>query len=126
MGKGSEVGLVFGALGVVNAVSHIIAPGIYAAIYGLTVATYPKAMFVMTAVLLYIGVALLARVRPYIHVPPAEAEEGVSPCQLDDNAGIEEEGEGSNAQFRRRSRSRENTYDDHPRQLVTVLSITGE
>ena len=25
MGKGSEVGLVFGALGVVNAVSHIIA-----------------------------------------------------------------------------------------------------
>ena len=84
-------------------------------------------MFVMTAVLLYIGVALLARVRPYIHVPPAD-EEGVSPCQSDDNTDIEEAGEGSNAQFRRRSQSRENTYDDHPRQLATatVLSITEE
>jgi hypothetical protein len=83
-------------------------------------------MFVMTAVLLYIGVALLARVRPYIHVPPAEAEEGVSPYQSDDNTEVEEAGEGSDAQFRSRSRSRENTYDDHPRQLATVLSITEE
>ena len=80
----------------------------------------------MTAVLLYIGVALLARVRPYIHVPPAD-EEGVS-CQSDDNTDIEEAEEGSNTQFRSRSRSRENTYDDHPRQLATatVLSITEE
>ncbi|KAI0268599.1 major facilitator superfamily domain-containing protein [Gloeopeniophorella convolvens] len=74
MGKGNEVGLVFGALGLANAVSHIIAPGIYAAIYGATVATYPKAMFVMSAFLLYVAVSLLGGVRPYIHLPPAEPE----------------------------------------------------
>ncbi|KAF8271276.1 major facilitator superfamily domain-containing protein [Lactarius quietus] len=125
MGKGDEVGLVFGALGIVNAVSHIIAPGVYAAIYATTVATYPKAMFVMSAVMLYIGVALLARVQPNIHVPSAEPEGGLSPRPSVDNTGFEDDaGEGSDAQFRSRSRTGgENAFDDPRRQLATTLAV---
>jgi hypothetical protein len=97
MGRGNEMGLVFGALGLVNAVSHIVAvrtrlklpqldrladicavvysqPGTYAAIYGATVAAFPKAMFITSAILLYIAVSLLTRIRPNIHIPLAEPE----------------------------------------------------
>jgi len=126
MGKGSEVGLVFGTLGLANAVSHIVAPGIYAAIYGSTVATFPKAMFIMSAVMLYIAVALLARVRPNIHVPSAEPEGGVSPRQSHDSTEAEEAGEGSDTQVRSRSRSDESGYDHHQRILATTLSISED
>ncbi|KAH8995633.1 major facilitator superfamily domain-containing protein [Lactarius akahatsu] len=119
MGKGNEVGLVFGALGLVNAVSHIVAPGIYAAIYGKTVATFPKAMFVMSAVMLYIAVTLLARVRPFIHVPPAELEGGVTPRQSHDNTEVEEPGEEPDAQVRSRSQSSEPDYPPLRRQIAT-------
>ncbi|KAI9461197.1 major facilitator superfamily domain-containing protein [Lactarius psammicola] len=126
MGKGNEVGLVFGALGLVNAVSHIVAPGIYAAIYGTTVATFPKAMFVMSAVMLYIAVTLLVRVRPNIHVPPAEPEGGVAPHQSHDNTGVEEAGEGSDARGRSRSRSGEPDHDTLRRQMATQLSMSKD
>ena len=66
----------------------------------------------MTAVMLSIGVTLLARVRPNIHVPPADPEGGVSPRQSNDNTEVEEAREGLDAQFRSRSRSDENVYDD--------------
>jgi hypothetical protein len=49
-------------------------PGTYAAIYGATVANFPKAMFVTSAILLYMAVSLLARMRPNIHIPPVELE----------------------------------------------------
>lgn len=81
-------------------------------------------MFVMTAVLLYIGVALLARVRPNIHVLPTEPEEGDSPRQSDDNTETERARESSDIQFRSRSRSRDNTYDVPRMQLATALTIT--
>lgn len=97
MGRANEMGLVFGALGLSNAVSHIIAvrtrvmlplfdrlsnywafvraqPGSYATLYGATVATFPKAMFVMSAVLLYVAVSLLAWIQPNIHIWSGEPE----------------------------------------------------
>ena len=83
-------------------------------------------MFVMTAVLLYIGVALLARVRPNIHNLPAEPEEGDSPRQSDDSTEIERAREGSDVQFRSQSRSRDNAYDVPRMQLATALSITED
>jgi hypothetical protein len=83
-------------------------------------------MFVMTAVLLFIGVALLVRVRPNIHNLPAEPEGGLSPRQSEDRTGIERAGEGSDAQFRSRSRSRDDAYDDARMQLATTLSITED
>ena len=81
-------------------------------------------MFIMSAVMLYITVALLARVRPYIHVPPAEPEGGVSPRQSHDNTNAEEAGEGSDAQVRSRTRSGVSDYDDLQKNLVTTLSIS--
>ncbi|KAH9956889.1 major facilitator superfamily domain-containing protein [Russula dissimulans] len=106
MGKGNEMGLVFGALGLSNAVSHIVAPGTYAAIYGATVATYPKTMFLVSAVLLYISVSLLARVRPNIHVPPLEPESTTTPLTLEENDSTGGS-ESSPVDIRSRSRDRE-------------------
>jgi len=91
MGKGNEMGLVFGALGLSNAISHIVAPGTYAAIYGATVATFPKAMFAVSAALLYICVSLLARMRPSIHISPAEPESAIA---LPASEEVEEAGVG--------------------------------
>jgi hypothetical protein len=101
MGKGNEMGLVFGALGFSSAISHIVAvrpyskldlldrpanslafidsqPGTYAAIYGATVSTFPKAMFVVSAALLYIAVSVVACMRPSIHIPQAEPESAIA------------------------------------------------
>ncbi|KAH9045078.1 hypothetical protein EDB84DRAFT_1469066 [Lactarius hengduanensis] len=113
MGKGNEVGLVFGALGLVNAPWHIRSD------LRETVATFPKAMFVMSAVMLYIAVTLLARVRPFIHVPPAELEGGVTPRQSHDNTEVEEPGEEPETQVRSQSQSSEPDYPPLRRQIVT-------
>jgi len=83
----------------------------------------------MTAVLLYIGVALLARVRPNIYILPAEPEGGDSPRQSDDDTEVERAREGSDVQnvlFRSRSRSRDSAYHVPPVQLTTKLSITED
>jgi hypothetical protein len=45
-------------------------------IYGATIADYPKTIFVMSAILLYTAVAMLCRIRPFIHVRPEEVEIG--------------------------------------------------
>ncbi|KAI0305500.1 major facilitator superfamily domain-containing protein [Multifurca ochricompacta] len=125
MGKGNEVGLVFGALGLVNAVSHIVAPGIYAAIYSATVATFPKAMFVISAGLLYITVVLLSRVRPNIHVLPAEPEGAVTPSVAHDDREVEGTRDGSHAQAQvlARSRNAEHNFDALQGASVTRLSM---
>lgn len=141
MGKGNEMGLVFGALGVANAVSHIVAvrlhpmpislglprssscdsqPGTYAIIYGATVAVFPKAMFVASAALLYIAVSLLARIRPNIHVPPAELESVITVAASEE---VEDVGEGSHVRVRSRSRSREPSNDALRAESVMLLSI---
>lgn len=142
MGKGDEMGLVFGALGVANAVSHIIAvrphhldlgclahlrtfvcsqPGTYAAIYGATVAAFPKAMFVVSAALLYITVSLLARIRPNIHVPTTELESTITVAASEE---VEDAGEeGSHVHVRNRSRSREPSNDALREEAVMLLSI---
>ncbi|THU91914.1 MFS general substrate transporter [Dendrothele bispora CBS 962.96] len=62
-GYSSEVGPLFGALAVVAAVAHIISPWLFALTYSSTAATYPKAVFVLAAALLYTAVALLATIR---------------------------------------------------------------
>jgi len=118
MGKGSEMGLVFGALGLSNAVSHIIAPGTYAAIYGSTVAAFPKAMFIVSSILLYIAVSLLARVRPNIHVPPAELESATTPLVSQE---VEDAEEGSHAQVR--DRSHHDEPEHHLLQRTPVISL---
>ncbi|KAF8499790.1 major facilitator superfamily domain-containing protein [Russula emetica] len=122
MGKGNEIGLVFGALGLANAVSHIVAPGTYAVIYGATVATFPKAMFIASAALLYIAVSLLARIRPNIHVPPAELESTITVAASEE---VEDAGEGSHVRVRNQSRGREpeNDSDALRRESVMLLAI---
>ncbi|KAI0320781.1 major facilitator superfamily domain-containing protein [Amylostereum chailletii] len=128
MGKGEELGLVFGALGVVNAVAHIVAPGIYAAIYGATVAEFPKAMFVMSAILLYTAVILLLGVRPYISVPPDDGE--YQPAPEDEDAVEEvEEGEESGASSGEGTRGRASLRDSHEaarRASINRVSISEE
>ena len=148
MGKGNEMGLVFGALGLANAVSHIVAvrlhpmppspglprssfifvfvcsqPGTYAAIYGATVANFPKAMFVASAVLLYIAVSLLARIRPNIHTPPGPPAELESTIAVAASEEVEDAGEGSRLHVRSRSRSREHEDDALRGESVMLLSI---
>jgi hypothetical protein len=65
------------------------------------VATFPKAMFVMSATLLYFAVLLLARMRPNIHVPPEEPERAISPTTSQEDSEVEGAGEGSHAQARK-------------------------
>ncbi|KAJ3893293.1 hypothetical protein GG344DRAFT_75175 [Lentinula edodes] len=62
-GRSSEVGSLFGALAVLSAIAHVISPTLYAVTYGTTVATFPKAIFVLAASLLGTAVVLLAFIR---------------------------------------------------------------
>ncbi|KAF5327010.1 hypothetical protein D9619_004881 [Psilocybe cf. subviscida] len=61
-GHSSEAGALFGAMGVLSAVGHIVSPSIYALTYGRTVASYPEAIFVLAAALLFAVVFFLSRV----------------------------------------------------------------
>ncbi|KAF5371313.1 hypothetical protein D9758_004202 [Tetrapyrgos nigripes] len=62
-GYSSEVGSLFGALAVVAAAAHVISPTLFAATYSSTVATFPQAIFVLAAALLFTAVLLLALIR---------------------------------------------------------------
>ncbi|KAJ3574175.1 hypothetical protein NP233_g1930 [Leucocoprinus birnbaumii] len=64
LGASDQAGALFGALGVLNSIAHIVSPTIYAATYGATVATFPQAIFVLAACLLFTIVVLLAGVWP--------------------------------------------------------------
>ncbi|KAF8968173.1 major facilitator superfamily domain-containing protein [Flammula alnicola] len=63
-GHGSEVGALFGAMGVLSAIGHIVSPYIYALTYGSSVANFPEAIFVLAACLLYAVVFFLSRISP--------------------------------------------------------------
>ncbi|KAJ6576528.1 major facilitator superfamily domain-containing protein [Mycena vulgaris] len=63
LGRGSETGRLFGAIGVLSAVAHSISPTIFAVTYSMTVSTYPKAIFCVAASLLLSAVLLLGRIR---------------------------------------------------------------
>ncbi|KAF8907370.1 major facilitator superfamily domain-containing protein [Gymnopilus junonius] len=63
-GRGSEVGALFGALGVLSAIGHIVSPSIYALTYGSSVAYYPEAIFALAACILYSVVFFLSRINP--------------------------------------------------------------
>ncbi|KAJ7227243.1 major facilitator superfamily domain-containing protein [Mycena pura] len=63
LGYSSEAGRLFGAVGVLNAVSHSISPAIYAVTYSMTVSTHPRTVFCVAAGLLLTAVALLGRIR---------------------------------------------------------------
>ncbi|KAI9507902.1 major facilitator superfamily domain-containing protein [Russula earlei] len=125
MGKGNEMGLVFGALGLLNAASHIVAPGTYAAIYGATVATFPKAMFIVSAALLYIAVSLLSRVRPDIHVPTLEPENTFLP-RASEYEYMGGTGEGSNTDVRNRSRDRESEHEHDALLTTSMISLATQ
>ncbi|KAI0048291.1 MFS general substrate transporter [Auriscalpium vulgare] len=129
MGKGGELGLVFGALGVVNAVAHIIAPGIYAAIYGATVANFPKMIFLMSALLLYSAVVMLLGIRPNINLRPEEPEAASSVYQ-DLPPSPEEATAGTEApEGNQRKRGRRHDRDpseDARRASVMRISVSEE
>jgi len=65
-------------------------------------------MFITSAILLYIAVSLLARMRPNIHIPPAEPESIIisPPSEEVEVAGI-----GRRGQVRSRSPDREHEHD---------------
>ncbi|KXN84727.1 hypothetical protein AN958_12154 [Leucoagaricus sp. SymC.cos] len=69
LGYSDEMGALFGALGVLNSIAHIISPTIFAATYGATVASFPQAIFVLSATLLFIIVILLIGVWPSSATP---------------------------------------------------------
>jgi hypothetical protein len=77
-------------------------------------------MFVASAALLYIAVSLLARIRPDIHVPPAELESAITVAASEE---VEDAGEGSHVHIRNRSRSREPSNDALRGESVMLLSI---
>ncbi|KAJ7066999.1 hypothetical protein C8F01DRAFT_1119920 [Mycena amicta] len=58
-----ESGRLFGAIGVLNAISHSISPGLFALTYSITVETHPKTIFVLAATLLCTSVFLLNFIR---------------------------------------------------------------
>jgi MFS family permease len=63
-GKG-EAGRLFGAISVIQALgSQIVGPGLFGFVYYKTVATFPRAIFVLTVVLMIISLILLALVHP--------------------------------------------------------------
>ena len=66
-------------------------PGIYAALYGATVASFPKAIFLLSAVLLYLAVCALMLVRSKINLTPGDGE--YAPAAQDEDAVVEEEEE---------------------------------
>lgn len=75
-------------------------------------------MFIISAVLLYIAVSLLARIRPNIHIPPAELEETATVPAPEE---VEDVGEGSH---QNRSRSRDGASEDNElRESVILLSV---
>ncbi|KAK7044959.1 major facilitator superfamily domain-containing protein [Favolaschia claudopus] len=63
LGHSSETGRLFGAVGVLDAIAHIMAPAFFAAIYGMTVGSYPKTIFVFAATFLLSSVLLLGGIR---------------------------------------------------------------
>ncbi|KAJ7773324.1 major facilitator superfamily domain-containing protein [Mycena metata] len=64
LGFGSETGRLFGAVGVLSAIGHIISPSIFAVTYSLTLSgPFPRTIFYVAASLLIAGVILLTRIR---------------------------------------------------------------
>nr|GAT60706.1 predicted protein [Mycena chlorophos] len=64
LGHGRESGKLFGAIGVLNAISHSFSPGLFAYVYAQTVAWSPKTVFLLAAALLYAGVGSLSAIKP--------------------------------------------------------------
>ncbi|KAF7336667.1 hypothetical protein MVEN_02101500 [Mycena venus] len=63
LGHSNETGRLFGAVGVLNAIAHSVAPGMFALTYSMTVSTYPKTIFCVAASLLFSSVILLGGIR---------------------------------------------------------------
>ncbi|KAF8520540.1 major facilitator superfamily domain-containing protein [Gautieria morchelliformis] len=62
---GGEVGKLFGAFSVMQAVaSMILGPLLFGAVYSLTVATYPKAIFMVGAGVMLVSMTVLLLIRP--------------------------------------------------------------
>lgn len=64
-------------------------PGIYAALYAVTVAKFPKAIFLLSAVLLYLAVCALMLVRSKINFTPGDGE--YAPAAQDEDAVADED-----------------------------------
>ncbi|KAG2157241.1 major facilitator superfamily domain-containing protein [Suillus clintonianus] len=82
-GKG-EAGRLFGAISVVQALgSQILGPALFGFVYYKTVATFPRAIFVLTVVLMSISLALLALIHP-----PTTSEDDAEVAVLDDETQV--------------------------------------
>ena len=62
-GRSDETGKLFGALAVLSAVAHIVSPGLYAFVYGATVAHHPRIIYVLAAALLIFAIAAFSAVK---------------------------------------------------------------
>lgn len=72
-GKG-EAGKLFGAIGVVQALSsQIMGPALFGFVYYKTVATFPGAIFALSVVMMIISLALLALVHPPTNMDDVES-----------------------------------------------------
>ncbi|GJJ08626.1 hypothetical protein Clacol_002845 [Clathrus columnatus] len=62
---GKDVGKLFGSLAVLQAVGmSILGPMLFGSVYSITVATFPKAIFVLAASLIVMAIAMLCLIRP--------------------------------------------------------------
>jgi len=81
-GIGEDVGALFGAMGALSAIGHIVSPYIYALTYSSSVAHYPEAIFILAACLLFSVVFCLGRISPV----EGDIELGYTPRRWEDSS----------------------------------------
>ena len=104
----------------------LLQPGIYAALYGATVAKFPKAIFLLSAALLYLAVGALMLVRSKINLPAGDGE--YAPADQDEDAVADEDSdevdeESPRGRRERRSLSR-HEIEEARRASIARLSIS--
>lgn len=74
-----RVGELLGAIGLLHALSRIIAPVIFNGLYAATVESFPQAIFVLMTALFVVVLVLSMFIRPHLYL--AETEEGPIPVR---------------------------------------------
>jgi len=89
IGQSSASGQLFGAMSVMAAIMHAIQPFMFSSLYGNTVATFPKAIFLLAAGLVsgcvFFLFFLRMRTRSLVEIPEEESSEDPPPELLEES-----------------------------------------
>jgi len=92
LGRGGASGQLYGAMSVIAAIMHTIQPFMFSSLYGDTVASFPKAIFLLAAALVAGCVAFLfflrVRTRSLVDPPEDPPDEDPSTEVLDETESI--------------------------------------